>query len=191
MTEHVSWKALTKAQRIDEIRKAHPQTTGSAARIAVFLSDKFGELISRNAVIGYYSRYSGSLSDVPLSGEVPVRAVEMLREKNGSKAKPLVRTARQPRLATPKPEKPAVAPKPVDESVMGHMEPGVTPLFRKLFELENNDCRWPVSGEKADTLFCGHPMMEGSSYCCFHRNLSRGEGTRSERAVAAMIKKAA
>lgn len=146
----------------------------SATEIAMMMGG-----ISRNAVMGKVHRL-----------DIHAR---LEREANAPR-KPLVRTPRQPRVAKPKtiaPKKPAVAPKPVDESIMGHMEPGVTPLLLKLFELDARDCRWPVSGEKADTLFCGHPMMEGSSYCCFHRNLSRGEGTRSERAVAAMIKRAA
>lgn len=57
------------------------------------------------------------------------------------------------------------------------------PLFVKLFELERNDCRWPVTGEKENTLFCGHNVDRGSSYCAGHHRLSIGKGTASERAA--------
>jgi GcrA cell cycle regulator len=39
----------------------------------------------------------------------------------------------------------------------------------RLFDLEPHHCRWPVSGEGADTLFCGASKRSGSSsYCRKH-----------------------
>ncbi|MBB4066777.1 hypothetical protein GGR23_003995 [Gellertiella hungarica] len=55
------------------------------------------------------------------------------------------------------------------------------PLNMTLVELGRLDCRWPVSGEKDKTLFCGHSQAEGSSYCEYHKRAARSRGTVSER----------
>jgi GcrA cell cycle regulator len=39
-----------------------------------------------------------------------------------------------------------------------------------LAELENNECRYPVTDD-APFLFCGQPQAEGSSYCAHHHHL--------------------
>jgi GcrA cell cycle regulator len=49
-----------------------------------------------------------------------------------------------------------------------------------LLELGLYQCRWPVAGERADTLFCGHEQLAGSQYCPSHFRLSIGSGTRAE-----------
>lgn len=50
--------------------------------------------------------------------------------------------------------------------------------------LAKSDCRWPVAGAGADTLFCGHAADEGAAYCAAHRTKARGTGTVSERKAA-------
>lgn len=46
----------------------------------------------------------------------------------------------------------------------------VEPLHKHLLELGPNDCRYPY-GDSPYT-FCGHPQMEGHSYCGPHFSLS-------------------
>jgi GcrA cell cycle regulator len=40
-------------------------------------------------------------------------------------------------------------------------------------DLLPNDCRWPY-GDRHPYTFCGHPQIEGSSYCKDHTAQSRG-----------------
>lgn len=44
---------------------------------------------------------------------------------------------------------------------------GVSPV--KLYDLRDAHCRFPVSGEGADTLFCGSPHGGQRPYCATHR----------------------
>ena len=60
----------------------------------------------------------------------------------------------------------------------------VDPLNVTLLELDPHQCRWPVSGEREHTLFCGHVRLEAYSYCPAHQRLSVGPGTPSERRAA-------
>jgi hypothetical protein len=43
-----------------------------------------------------------------------------------------------------------------------------------LMELTARTCRWPISGERQHTLFCGRLPDFPSSYCAHHRAISRG-----------------
>lgn len=49
--------------------------------------------------------------------------------------------------------------------------PNVVPRDLTLMELGNGDCRYP-SGEGPNIRFCGHPSLEGKSYCGPHKRLS-------------------
>ena len=52
--------------------------------------------------------------------------------------------------------------------------PGKQP--KTLIELEPCMCRWPVSGQGADTLFCSALVeREGAPYCPGHASLSANE----------------
>lgn len=173
-----TWKELTTAERIDEIRRAYPQTIGTATRIAVFLSDKFGETISRNAVMGMYDRHRDALKDLPLSGENRMTVVaRTMREAKPVKRKPLTirPVVRKAEIINP--------PAPVDAEPadLPAFLAGPRPLLLTLFELGSRDCRWPVSGDGANTLFCGNLQVTGSSYCDCHKRMSIGRGTESER----------
>jgi hypothetical protein len=49
------------------------------------------------------------------------------------------------------------------------------PVFENpvtFFELRENHCRWPGSGEMPDLLFCGAPALNGYSYCASHCQLA-------------------
>lgn len=69
--------------------------------------------------------------------------------------------------------------------------PDCTPVT--LLNLEHGHCRFPI-GEVCgpDTLFCGAPKGDGDvAYCPYHRRISTGEGTPSERRASRDAKVAA
>ncbi|MGO8269229.1 hypothetical protein ACC862_24005 [Rhizobium ruizarguesonis] len=62
--------------------------------------------------------------------------------------------------------------------------------------LTNCGCVFPLWGHHEDfdvntSLYCGAISEEGHHYCTFHRKLSTGLGTRSERAATTVLAKAA
>lgn len=63
------------------------------------------------------------------------------------------------------------------------------PFLKQLFEMESNECRWPVDGDRAATRFCCHDVAQGKPYCGFHQRLSVGNGTPSERAAHRISKR--
>lgn len=136
----------------------------SAATIAAHLHG-----VSRSAVIGKAARLG--LKKHVNAPNSPYRAPPP------PKVKPLVGTNNRP--------KKKADPVKVAEVLKIENRPAPPsipkPLSLKLFELNHDDCRWPVSGEKASTLFCGHDVQPGCSYCPGHHRLSIGAGTRSER----------
>lgn len=52
---------------------------------------------------------------------------------------------------------------------------------KSLLSLERRDCRYPVHGEGASTIFCGCRATDGRSYCAHHLEICTGIGTESER----------
>lgn len=44
--------------------------------------------------------------------------------------------------------------------------PGAGPV--RMERLTSRHCKWPVSGEKAETLFCGDAALPGRSWCACH-----------------------
>lgn len=63
---------------------------------------------------------------------------------------------------------------------------------KTLIDLGRTDCRFPISGEGADTLFCCAWRPEGKTYCdahakvAFKRHLTPEQHARLEAAAAAM-----
>lgn len=49
-----------------------------------------------------------------------------------------------------------------------------------LLKLKGRHCRWPISGEGADTFFCAHQRTEESPYCESHRVLAKGKKSLDE-----------
>lgn len=173
-----TWKELTTDERIDEIRRAHPQTIGTASRIAVFLSDKFGVAISRNVIMGLYDRNRAAFADMPLSNDGrPSHVKQPAARPRRLKLMPVINDVPNP-----------PAPLDAEPADLPAMPSGPRPLLLTLLELGNRDCRWPVGGEKAGTLFCGHPQAPGSSYCDCHKRMSVGRGTESERNAHKLLK---
>ena len=50
----------------------------------------------------------------------------------------------------------------------------IVPRHLTIHQLDANDCRYPVGGDKAGDpiTFCGHSRKEGSSYCDAHHSLT-------------------
>jgi len=46
------------------------------------------------------------------------------------------------------------------------------PLNLDIFTVGHNQCRFPVSGEGYQTLFCGHVTPDGLSYCGWHCSIA-------------------
>ncbi|MBB3313661.1 GcrA cell cycle regulator [Rhizobium sp. BK196] len=177
-----SWQLLKIEQKLEAIREAYPKCTGTAATIARKLFELHGHKVSRNAVIGYYARHGEKLKDIPLRGPHAGAAVK----------KPLMRAPRQPKpkdnpVMVAEVVKFMEAPKPVSFDDVYRPNP----KNLSLLDLEWNDCRYAVSGEKEHTLFCGNTTDRDSSYCPYHHKLCHGPGTKSERLVDHLIRKVA
>lgn len=164
------------ADRIETLRKLWADGV-SASHIA----DRLGG-VSRNAVIGKVHRLRLHVHPNALDADAPrkppaSRKKRQLVKPPKPKVKPLVGQAQFARKK-PDPVKMAEVKKIEDRPPPSSMP---SPLLVRLFELNHNDCRWPVQGEKSNTLFCGRNIEPGCSYCPEHKQMSVGAGTRSER----------
>lgn len=133
--------------------------------------------VSRNAVIGKVHRLGLQLEgghDAVAKAQ-KARADRVRREKRAQVDRDrAIRCERRADDARKKAEKIAkiAAAKPA------RPEPVFTDVFRlaplelSLLDLRENDCRFPVSGEKADTLFCGHNVEAGGTYCTYHARVA-------------------
>jgi GcrA cell cycle regulator len=118
--------------------------------------------ISRNAIIGKMHRMGiterGPAAEKPSVPRVerpaPVRQVNKFNSL--------------PRLL-PKPAA-APLPAPVVHAVPHAGAPDVERL--KLYQLKDNQCRWPVSGEKEHMLFCAGSTAPVDVYCKYHARLA-------------------
>lgn len=171
----MSWKGYTTGQKIAAIRAAQMAGYGTCGQIGRFIG------VSRNAVIGMYHRYPTLLQDVPLKGPRPSRrvkerkseVVEQVKEKP-AKAAPIARIFTQRNA----PRSDTVVPLPVFYPPADAPEP----LNIGLMEFTASTCKWAVNdAAKGDAhLFCGHPTLEGKSWCEHHYRRSVGS-TPSER----------
>ncbi|MBD9540132.1 hypothetical protein IB276_11775 [Ensifer sp. ENS04] len=181
----LDWTKLNTEQRIAEVKNAQKFSTGTARTLARYLSAKFQQTISRNAVIGLYGRNPDAFADMPLSGVHS--SVE--RDTKGQFKAPAPKQAKP----KPAPKLKVVAP-PKIKAVKAKPEPSPdvpkpTPMLKKIMDHDwdgRHECRWPVDGEKEHTRFCCAPASAETSYCDYHRLVARGRGTESERKVAPM-----
>ncbi|MEH3111525.1 MAG: hypothetical protein PGN22_15640 [Agrobacterium cavarae] len=193
------WTDMTSAERCVAIVEIYPTTKGTGRTIAEALTARFKVQITRSSVISMYARHADKLKMVPLTGPSKATAGNV-----PAKAKSAEKKIRRPsalmvasgmQFITPKP-KPAPAPKRVDQSVPVRraVQPVVSevlsspvtvpvPKNRELYQLERCDCRWPVSGDRENTLFCAHATRLESPYCDYHAKLSVGTGSRAERSA--------
>ncbi|MNL11105.1 GcrA cell cycle regulator [compost metagenome] len=183
------WKNLDADERCAAIIAIYPKTKGTGKEIAHALSQQFRVTISRNAVISHYNRHAPKLVDVPLTG-TPNRYLKPKSEISAPKQQ--TKPAAAP---SPKPKKPSslllrsgghfaqpvivkpLAKPPVLEQPLTAPEP----KYLELYLLKSNECRWPVEGDRENTLFCGAATDQQESYCPCHRKMSIGIGSRAER----------
>lgn len=182
------WKDLNADERCAAIIAIYPKTKGTGKEIALALSQQFRVTISRNAVISHYNRHAPKLVDVPLTG-TPNRAA-----KSGAAGKKKLSPPKQAKepikvkkpsglllrsgghFAQPVSVKPAPTPPALSQPLTAP-----EPLRLKLYQLERNQCHWPVEGDRGDTLFCGAVTEPLASFCPCHRKMSIGIGSRAER----------
>lgn len=191
------WTDMTSAERCVAIVEIYPSTKGTGRTIAEALTARFNVQITRSSVISMYARHAEKLKTVPLTGPSKAAAGSV-----PVKAKPAEKKIRRPsalmvasgmQFITPKPKP---APKRVDQSVpvrraVQAEAPAIAslpmtvpvPKNRELYQLERCDCRWPVSGDRENTLFCAHATRLESPYCDYHAKLSVGLGSRAERSA--------
>lgn len=97
----------------------------------------------------------------------------MAHRKRWLRGEPSEKTKPKPRKA-PAMRKPAAKSKPLPEIAPKRV--GKV----KLLDLDPvpgfHSCRWPVSGSRASTLFCGKRSLDGVSYCGEHQAMSAGHG---------------
>ncbi len=187
------WKNLNADERCAAIIAIYPKTKGTGKEIAHALSLEFRVTITRSSIISHYNRHAPKLVDVPLTGypnrETRRRAAAPQTEAN---QKPSVQA---PAKQVAKPKKPSslllrsgghfaqpVMVKPLAKPLV--LEQPLTapePLRLMLYQLASNQCRWPVEGDRENTLFCGAGTEPQESYCWCHRKMSIGIGSRAER----------
>lgn len=147
----------------------------SYAEIARALNAKFGTSYTRNAALGRGKRMGLGGPERP--------GPRTMRQTQVKPSKPLKlrqRQASEPAPVMPAPER----PEPIRLRCVG-----IQPRLLALVDLGVQDCRYPYGGDKEGEAiaFCGHPRLEGSSYCAPHFRLTRGFGTKSERAAAPVM----
>jgi hypothetical protein len=172
----MGWRDLDGAGKAAAIIAAYPEAD-TAGKLAAELSRRFRERISRNAVMGVYTRDKGGvLKACPLSGvnqsqrrrqrsNAPNLPADAPHPSSGASAKraPRVGTVSTARLkAERKPETPAPLPEPLREPIA-------------IMDLQWWHCRYIVAGEGADARFCGGVKVRGA-YCAAHGARCYGEG---------------
>lgn len=184
------WKQTATQEKLERI-KANWRPGMSARDIMVAIGAP-----SRNAVIGYYSRYRQELSAYPLEGvggvairltpeEKHRRTLERNRRyqagksiaassgdrrkamRDGIVSKNRLKTAPKAVIAKPVPVQPQTAGVP-------------------MMELRPRQCRFcinePEKGSDAH-LFCGEATEPGKSWCTWHETIVWGRGTAGETAT--------
>ncbi|MCD1266051.1 hypothetical protein B5M44_24955 [Shinella sumterensis] len=154
----------------------------SALDIANAVAARTHEQLSRMVIMGIYARNRAELAEYPLRawGETK-QSAKLKRDRrhreNDAKRerRRLARIQREAERAAapPRPRKERKAPEPSEPQAYD-----ATATLKRLFELGAHECRWPIIGSKADTLFCGH--RAAGVYCDHHQLRSVGKGTISE-----------
>ena len=126
----------------------------SHSQCAAELNEKFGTSYTRNSSIGKAHRLG-------LTGRIYVYVRRPRSETEATRRAKYERRKERRRIQ-------------LASCVMVNLEAlrcvEVVPLHKSLIDLGPNDCRYPY-GDGPYT-FCGHPQMEGRSYCGSHTALS-------------------
>jgi GcrA cell cycle regulator len=150
--------ALWTDEQTDLLRKLYAEGF-SFSQIAGQLACGF----SRNAVIGRASRLN--LNDRP-------------RPKAESKG---------PRIRSPKPRMRLAK---VIQAAAEIFQPQIADVISRrmsILEVRDNECHYAdPEGDPVNNIphtFCGHPTLDGASYCYAHQLICLGSGTRSEQSA--------
>jgi hypothetical protein len=133
------------------------------------LSIKYGEAVSRNAVIGKIYRKDISRNrnltaeNLKKAAYRATKAFKALRPKAPSRA----RLPARPKIPA-QPRHPIEAVPFIEEKV-----------GKSLFDLRACDCRWPMGLDEDGALtYCGLEAVPESSYCLDHRKMSVNPNVR-------------
>jgi GcrA cell cycle regulator len=145
--------------RHDEALKVRLAEGMSFSEAAAALNAEFGTRYSRNAAIGRAHRLG-------------IRCDRLASAPRGAVASDLIMRIMRP------------ADRPRENPVSLHCDEIASKKI-SLHDLEPSMCRWPGGGWPGPEpiTFCGHPEIEGLSYCPGHYRTSVGRGTWSERAA--------
>ncbi|MCO5066905.1 MAG: hypothetical protein M9924_21290 [Rhizobiaceae bacterium] len=160
-----NWTTLTPTKKADAI-KAVWRPGLSARRIG----EKLG--ITRNAVIGVYTRCSDQLTGHPLRATVrTISRVKGLKSTNRrGKPKAQGRNDSAPFPAT-RPERPK--PANPQNAARAPLEAPTTPLVLFLADLGSHQRKWPFGDPRSpDSGFCGQPRQLASPYCEHHHRMA-------------------
>jgi hypothetical protein len=167
------WTKLDTDRKIRKI-KNHWELGSSALQIAQRVGNEIGETVSRNAIIGVYTRNAEQLADYPLR-----RAFSGGNRTTGARRE----QARKPRAPSVRAPASYHAKVKIAEPVEVEI-PEPSPKRLPLADLDKGQCRWPVNDASVHErhLFCGTSTAgPGKPYCPYHMARSIGEGTKSER----------
>lgn len=150
-------------------------STHSASEISEILWDQEGVSFTRNAVVGLLHR--ANLTSKDKSEDHP-------KARNNGHNRPRIRIVTVNSNSNQK----RIIPDYVTPELAALRCAEIEPRRLSLLDLEPDDCRYPVT-DLPPHLFCAHPKMAGSSYCPDHFQLTRGDGTGSERAAHRVTKR--
>lgn len=189
------WRTLSAEARSAAIIEVHPTTIGTGKAIADALSRKFGQIISRSSIISFYNRHPDMIASVPLTGRPWREAAQV--DGDAVKATAPPKRPAVPAVPRARPKRPSAllaangmafaapktkpVPAPVITAEPVPSIPAPEPLNLRLYELETRHCRWPISGDRENMLFCANATHDGTSYCHSHHKASVGTGSRAER----------
>ena len=192
MNIHVIQKRGNTEARLDYIKQVYIPGM-SSAQIAGAILRKFGDDMSRRAIIGLYYRYAAELAGYPLPpGVKAISRSERMRAKQTRQNEARRERRRLDRISQPDRPKPKQERKkrPPAPRVMSDPELyDATASLKTLWQLEAKECKWPITGAGSDTLFCAHES--DGTYCQHHRLRSIGRGTISERNAADTLRRKA
>lgn len=172
------WGRFTPARKLDLISQVYQPGDSSALTIATRLHEKFGIVVTRNAIIGTYGRQPELREKYPFTGTKP--SPNARKSFAGEFAK--ARREEIARAKMTKAEERELRDKIEHEST-------VERAFRKsheakraerrewedanckkvtLLQLESHQCKWPINNG-GPFLFCAVGVYDTHQYCDFHR----------------------
>ena len=126
----------------------------SFGQIADALNDEFGTTVTRNACVGKGRRLRLPPREKPAMLTSEQRQAQSRMQRRRIKAEKRILPPPPTYIPLPDPPRPP-------------------PDALTLIDLQHNDCRWIVHGEKTAALYCGRPKVRGS-YCFKHARLATG-----------------